>query len=167
MPVSRRGDEDRVVTGDGADDLAEARRVQGDRESVRRTGRRTQHDEIAGEIAIGRVVLAELAQAIRSAATRDRRRRRVRVRAVVCDLDQTQLDDVARNRRLRGREARRLERPHEVALRGQLLRADDAEQRLLPMLLARELLHAVSNTVPTRSPASSRSTASPARASTI
>src|SRR5439155_17739109 len=95
--------------------------------------------------------------------------RGVRMRSVTRDLHQTELDDVARHRRLRRVEAGALQRTHEILLRRELLLRHEAHERLLAVMLARELLHGTiaSNTVPTRSPASSLSTTSPARAPTI
>src|SRR5712691_833380 len=80
---------------------------------------------------------------------------------VARDLYQPAPDDVPPPAPPRARDTRAFERAHELLLGRELLLPHEPQERLLPMLLARELLHATaSNTVPTRSPASSRSIAS-------
>src|SRR5438093_1433124 len=168
MPLRGRRDKDGVVTGDRADDLREARGVERDRHRVRRPRWRAKHDEVPCDATLDGVVLTKPTQPLGPTAARNGRRRGVDVRPVPRDLHEAELDDVARDGRLRRVEPRALERANEILLRAELLLRDDAEQRLLTVVFARELLHAAaSNTVPTRSPARSRSIASPERASTI
>src|SRR5207248_2057430 len=140
-----------------------------DRHRVRGPRRRPQYDQVRGEATLHRIVLAEATEPVGPATTRHRCGRGVRVRSVARDLDEPELHDVARHRRLCRVEACALQRTHEILLRRELLLRYKTDQRLLTVVLASELLHAAaaSNTVPTRSPARRRSTASPARAATM
>src|SRR5205807_724099 len=106
---------------------------------------------------------------LHSSARRGRGGWRVSVRAIAGDLHEPELDDVARDRRLCGGEARATERADDVRLCREPLLRNDTEERLLPVVLARERVPhaAASKTVPTCSPASSRSTASRPRVATI
>ena len=84
-------------------------------------------------------------------------------------LHEPELDDVPRDGRLRGGEARTAQGPDHVGLGRKPLPGHDAEQRLLPMMFSRERIPhaAASKTVPTCSPARSRSTESTPRVATM
>src|SRR5438093_6077983 len=169
MALRRRRDEDGVVARERAEDLAEPRRIECRAERVRGAGGRAQHDHVRRDRGLDGVVLAEAAQPIRAAALAHGGRQRVDMRAVTGDLHETELDDVARHRRLRRWEASCLERADQLLLGREVLLPYETHQRLLPLMLAREPFPhaAASKTVPTCSPVSSFPIASAPRAATI
>src|SRR5437762_3327278 len=164
-----RGDEDGVISRERPHGLLEARCVKRRGESVRGPRKGPQDDEIRRERAFNGVVLTKPAQPLDAPSGGDCGRRRVGMRPVTSDLHEPEHDEVTRHRRLGRGEAHATERTDDVGLRGEPLLRNDTKQGLLPVVLARERVPhaAASKTVPTCSPARSRSTASTPRVATI
>src|SRR5207253_2689705 len=169
VALGGRGDENGVVTGKRSDRFFETRRVERSGEGVRGPRKRPQDDEIRRERAFDGVVLTKPAQPLDAISGGGRGRRRVGMVPVTRDLHEPELDDVTRHRRLSRGEAHATERTDDVGLRGEPLLRNDTKQGLLPVMLARERVPhaAASKTVPTCSPARSRSTESTPRVATI
>src|SRR5438309_2489801 len=169
VTLGRRGDEDGVISRERPYGLLETRRIERRGEGVRGPRKGPQDDEIRRERAFDGVVLTKPAQPLDASSGGGCGRRRVGMGPVASDLHEPELDDVTRHRRLGRGEAHATERTDDVGLRGEPLLRDDTKQGLLTMMLARESVPhaAASNTVPTCSPARSRSTESTPRVATI
>src|SRR6185436_13985686 len=132
---SAKGDEDGVVAADGAEDVVERRRVDGARQRLRRGGGCLDDDEVAGPLGGEDGVSQELLEAMlarlagrecRDGSDGDRLRRDVAGRR----LDQAELAQVARERRLGDAEAVPAQLLQQLVLGVDGRLADDAEDFL-------------------------------------